>query len=175
MTTRKAMGMMIAVWIVAALAAGAIFGETDALNVMAGYGLAWLVLAASAYGYFGMVRDAAAGVDPETIVNPPECDDPHGLWEDEDQTPPAQLDPKAVMAAERARMKKRGWGEILRASRPALSLYRLGAYALMVWALVAMIDHGLFAAPAFLFGVTLAVATGAWLLRGLRESTAPRI
>ena len=156
-------------------------GSAAALNYTVGFLGALAIVGASFFGYWQMVSGAEA--------TPPLCGSDDGdpmrriedrfeLWEDEAEVSPpsASESPQEVLARERARLKvqRLPWRERIRHARPALSLYRLGAYGVMAFSLVWLIDSGRFEPLAYFLGAGVPPLAVAWsLLRGLGREITP--
>jgi hypothetical protein len=144
-----------------ALAGGAaawyVGGASTLGNFVTGFFSAALVLAASAFGYWQMVEGSAESAPHHDLPDIVESiDDRYGLWEEERAEEPEDV--KAVLARERARLKrgKRGVKGFLRSAKPALSLYRLGAYLVLVAGVFGLIRSDIFEPVAYLAGAGLA-------------------
>ncbi|BDY13965.1 hypothetical protein [Hydrogenimonas cancrithermarum] len=135
------------------------------LNFEAGFWSASLVLAASTFGYWQMVADSGVSVphhDLPDIVE--QIDDRYGLWEEEPDRVPHDV--KTLMQEEKARLKRsrRSFREFLKTTKPALSLYRLAAYAVLAAGVVSLISNELFQPLFYLLGAALAPFATAVLL-----------
>ena len=146
---------LVAIWTLVGMAATALFyGEMShagAVNFVAGYLCASIVLAASALGYWQLVSGAGESAAHHDLPDAVErIDDRFGLW---DEAEPIE-DAAEALKREKARMKerRRGLKEIFRTASPALSLYRLGAYALLIFVVYRLIRDGLFLPVPFLVG-----------------------
>ena len=156
----------VVAFVFAAGTAGTLYyGEGAAVNFVVGYLCGTLVLAASAFGYWQMVGSADELKSAVMPQDPTErIDDPHGLWEEEESDAPQ--DPKTVLARERARLRaaRPTLKERLRRAKPALSLYRLAAYALMAGSVIWLIDRGAFSPVVYLAAAGLpAFVSAGWL------------
>ncbi len=132
-------------------------GYEALLNFETGFFSGALVLAASAFGYWQMVAgsgESAPHHDLPDIVE--QIDDRYGLWE-EGESEPAE-DVKTLLAEEKARLKqgRRDLKTFLKTTKPALSLYRLGAYLVLVAGVFWLIRSETFAPVAYLVGAGLA-------------------
>jgi hypothetical protein len=136
------------------------------LKFETGFFSAALVLGASALGYWQMVAESAESAPHHTLPDIVESiDDRYGLWEEEVPSDEKE-DVKTVLAREKARLKrsKRGLKSFLRSAKPAISLYRLGAYAVLVAGVFWLIRADLFEPVAYLAGAGLAPLVSALTL-----------
>ncbi|WP_456450584.1 hypothetical protein [Hydrogenimonas sp.] len=127
------------------------------LNFETGFMSGALVLAASAFGYWQMVSGSEESTPHHELPDIVEqIDDRYGLWEEDPAAAPQDV--KALLAEEKARLKKsrRGLKGFLRTAKPALSLYRLGAYLALVAGVFWLIRTDLFEPVAYLVGAGLA-------------------
>ena len=152
---------IVSVLLILAIVGGALAGWLDGgealLNFEAGFWSASLVLGASTFGYWQMVVDSGVSVphhDLPDIVE--QIDDRYGLWEERPDVAPQDV--KTVIREEKARLKKsrRSFREILKTTRPALSLYRLAAYAVLAAGVVSLISNKQFQPVFYLLGAGLA-------------------
>ncbi|WP_457597323.1 hypothetical protein [Hydrogenimonas sp.] len=127
-------------------------GLEGALNYEAGFFSALLVVGASAFGYWQMTAGAADEAAHHALPDATErIDDPYGLWEEEEE---GTQDVKEVLRQEKERLKRnrkglKGW---LKNAKPALSLYRLGAYGLLAAGILWLIRDERFEPVAYLLG-----------------------
>jgi hypothetical protein len=157
MTRRLSLALLGTGLIVVSLA---FLGDKSVLySVAIGYVTSALVMLASARAYANAVRsgvDAGAvtyDLDRDTIDKQ---EDPYDLYSEEAEQ--SAEDIKQAIADERARLKarRRSFGEMVRDSKPAFSLYRLGAYALVVVGFLYLHRHGWLALPYYLGSIALA-------------------
>ena len=152
---KSTMIKLFTLWsIVGTLFTGLIYlwmGVWPAINLAAGYISGSIVLAASAFGYWQLVSGAGERAAHHDLPDAVErIDDRFGLWDEEE---PIE-DAAEALKREKARMKerRRGFKEIFRTASPALSLYRLGAYALLIFVVYRLIRDDLFLPVPFLVG-----------------------
>jgi hypothetical protein len=83
-------------------------------------------------------------------------EDPHDLYSEEVKEEPVE-DIRTAIKEERARLKanKRSLFEVLRDTKAALSLYRVGAYVLLALGFLYLNRHGILHIPAYLFALSL--------------------
>jgi len=151
-----------------ALAGGGAYalGGTQALiNLAVGFVCALLVMGASAFGYWQMVEGAKTSPSAHSEQTEPGegYGDWYGLWEE--QTPPPD-DVKTLLNEQKARLKeqKPSLKARLASAKPALSLYRLGAYGVLIYGVYALIGAQIFKPVAYLAGATTALGGVAlWL------------
>jgi len=135
------------------------------LNFEVGFLSGALVLAASTFGYWQMVSGSSESSphhDLPDIVD--QMDDRYGLWEEDQETP--TQDVKAILQEEKQRLKKqrRSFKEFLKTTKPALSIYRLSAYGILVAGVLALISYEIFAPVTYLIGAGLAPLATAVIL-----------
>jgi len=108
------------------------------VNSQIGFFSSALILGASMFSYSGMVRRRVA--HGEVIFDDDrddldKLDDPHGLYDTDEITTPIDTtgDIRNAILEEKEHMKKhrRTIGETLKDSRASMSIFRLGAYALL--------------------------------------------
>lgn len=160
---------------VTALIAVALFGaalslyfltDISAINFLAGYFSALLVFSAAALGYWQMVQGSAQTVPHHDLPDEMErIDDRFGLWEESSEE---IEDASKLLKEEKNRLKqqKRGFKEFLKTTKPALSIYRVVAYAILVYAVYRLISAQIFEPVIYLVGVAVAafaVVTLLWL------------
>ncbi len=155
MTTKKIRNLT-ALLAAAAIAGGAaawyIFGSVALLNYETGFFSALLVVAASAFGYRQMVQGSAESSPHHELQDETErIDDRFGLWEED---LPQEQDAAKVLKEERSRLKEKrpGLKSLLKSAKPALSLYRLGAYAVLLYAVYRLVSAGVFDPIPYLAG-----------------------
>jgi hypothetical protein len=144
------------------LAVYLIWGEDSLLNFITGFFSAAVVLAASSLGYWQMVSGAETSTPHHDLPDLVEAiDDRYGLWEEESEAENPAENPKEIgeiMAEEKRRLKKsrRGLKGFLKTAKPAISLYRIVAYLLLVAGVYTLIRSDLFDPLLYLAGAGLA-------------------
>ncbi len=145
----------------ALLAAAALFGGAavwyllgidSLINYEAGFFSALLVLGASSFGYWQMVQGSASTAPHHDLPDDTErIDDRFGLWEED---LPQEVDAAKLFKEERAKVKKNrpDFKTFLKTAKPALSLYRFGAYAVLVYAVYKLISADIFDPLLYLLG-----------------------
>ncbi|WP_456383250.1 hypothetical protein [Hydrogenimonas sp.] len=155
---RKVVSALFLAAAVGSLAVYSTGGVDSLLNFTAGFFSAAVVLAASSFGYWQMVSGAETSTPHHDLPDLVEgIDDRYGLWEEEDKTEnPKEIG--EIMAEEKRRLKKsrRGFKGFLKTAKPAISLYRLGAYLLLVAGVYALIRGDMFDPLLYLAGAGLA-------------------
>ena len=140
------------------LAVYLIWGEDSLPNFITGFFSAAVVLAASSLGYWQMVSGAETSTPHHDLPDLVEAiDDRYGLWEEESEAEnPKEIG--EIMAEEKRRLKKsrRGLKGFLKTAKPAISLYRIVAYLLLVAGVYALIRSDLFDPLLYLAGAGLA-------------------
>ena len=144
------------VLVILTISAWFIGGQITILNAVAGYISAMLVVAASAFGYYRLVDGAGEVATNHNLPDITEqIDDKYGLWDEDSEV---SDDPKELLQAEKLRLKrsKRGLKSIIKTSKPAISIYRLIAYTVLIVTVYKLISKDCFDAVAFLAGSTAA-------------------
>ncbi len=167
MTTkiRNLLVLLAAVAIAGGAAVWYLFGGVAILNYEAGFFSALLVVAASAFGYRQMVQGSAESSPHHEPQDETErIDDRFGLWEEE---LPQEQDASKVLKEERVRLKEKrpGLRELLKSAKPAVSIYRLCAYAVLLFAVYRLISAGVFDPIPYLAGAgaaPLVIAAALW-------------
>ncbi len=166
-------------WTAAGILLGGIAAAIDASGVISlevGYWSSVWVLAASMMGYRKMVQErlaagTAAPTDERDVLD--QLEDPYDLYGDDapEQTTlePASTEVEAVLKAEkkRRRSERQSAGALLRDSRAAVSIYRLGAYGMLVAGFFYLKAHALLEVTAYLvgLGVPVVVASATLMVR----------
>ena len=151
------------------LVASSVFGGNEAVwNTQIGFISATLVMLGSMRSYRRMVD---ARVENEVITTDIDKDvidkleDPHDLYSEEVKEESVE-DIKAAIKEERARLKqnRRSLFEVLKDTKAALSLYRVGAYFLLVLGFLYLNRHGILHIPLYLFSLGLPMLIIVFLL-----------
>lgn len=151
--------VVIAFFVLVILAVSALImgGQIIMLNATAGFISAMLVIAASAFGYYRLVDGAGEAATNHNLPDITEqIDDKYGLWDEDSKF----LDnPKELLKEEKLRLKrsKRGLKSIIKTSKPAISIYRLVAYIILVVTVYKLISVDYFEPIAFITGTTVAI------------------
>jgi len=148
--------LVFVVLVILAASAWSIGGQITMLNTVAGFVSAMLVVAASAFGYYRLVDGAGEVAANHNLPDITEqIDDKYGLWDEDSEVPD---DPKELLKEEKTRLKhsKRGLKSIVKTSKPAISIYRLIAYVILIVTVYKLISADIFDAVAFLLGSTVA-------------------
>lgn len=124
------------------------------LNVVSGYVSTMIVIASSAFGYYRLVDGADRVATNHNLPDiTDQIDDKYGLWEEKSD---AIDDPKEILKQQKLHLKrsKKGLKSIIKMSKPAISIYRLVAYAILIMIVYRLISKDMFDAVAFLLGST---------------------
>lgn len=115
------------------------------ISSQVGYFSSLLVVFASILSYRNMVKSSVANGlvagDNDKVLE--EIEDPHGLYEEQLQ----EIEEDEP---------KRGTVESLKQSRASLSLYRLGAYAILIIGFLIIDGNNLLHLPSYIFGIFIA-------------------
>ncbi len=164
MTTkiRNVAAVAVSVALLGGAAIWSFLGSRSLLNFEAGFFSALLVLAATTFGYWQLVQ-GSAGSRPH---HEPPCatdriDDRFGLWEEEGEE--KITDAAELFRQQKSRIRKgrRDFGTLLKTAKPALSIYRLGAYAVLVYTLFELVSQNIFEPVLYLLGAGAAPAATA--------------
>jgi fatty acid desaturase len=157
-------------------------GEGWIVNTQVGFWSSALVMGASMFSYAQMVRgrlaqgDVAPSDDRDTIDT---LEDPFDLYsETSEETESSESESadaetiKATIREEKARLKSqhRSVGQTLRDARPFMSLYRLGAYGVLVFGFLYLQANGLLAPLPYLIGLGVPVAVSVGVLTARQRS-----
>jgi len=156
MTIRNIAIFSSIVLVILATLAWFVGGQITVLNVIAGYISAMLIVAASAFGYYRLVDGAGEVATNHNLPDITEqIDDKYRLWDEDSEV---SDDPKELLKEERLRLKrsKRGLKSIIETSKPAISIYRLVAYIVLIITVSQLISRDCFEAVAFLLGSIVA-------------------
>jgi ABC-type transport system involved in cytochrome bd biosynthesis fused ATPase/permease subunit len=158
-TNRKILTALLIVDGLLIFVSAALFSMDILLNTQIGFLSATLVMIGSMVSYRRMVD---ARVENEVITTDIDKDvidkleDPHDLYSEEVKEEPVE-DIRAAIKEERAKLKanKRSLFEVLRDTKAALSLYRIGAYIFLVLGFMYLNRHGILHIPSYLFALSL--------------------
>jgi len=139
-------------------------------NTQVGFISATLIMFASMASYRRMVKARVANDiitmdDSKDVID--KLEDPYDLYgeevvpsEEEERTLPQ------VIKEEKQKLKasRRSLTETLKDTKAALSLYRIGAYAVLVLGFMYLVRHELLYVPALIVGITLPIVTVVTLL-----------
>ncbi len=173
-TDRKIVGALIGIDGLLLLASALFFDEKVLLNTQIGFLSASLVMLGSMKSYKRMVD---ARVEHEVITTDIDRDvidkleDPHDLYSEERVEEPVE-DMRTAIKEEKKRLKanRRTLFEILRDTKGALSLYRIGAYVLLILGFLYLNRHGLLHLPSYLLSIGLPPLIVAFMLVSARVS-----
>ena len=173
-TDRKIVGALIGVDGLLLLASALFFDEKVLLNTQIGFLSASIVMLGSMKSYKRMVD---ARVENEVITTDIDRDvidkleDPHDLYSDENIEEPVE-DMRTAIKEEKKRLKanRRTLFEVLRDTKGALSLYRIGAYVLLILGFLYLNRHGLLHLPSYLLSIGLPPLIVAFMLVSVRVS-----
>ncbi|SFV67981.1 hypothetical protein MNB_SV-13-1221 [hydrothermal vent metagenome] len=93
-------------------------------------------------------------------------EDPYDLYSENEKKPESELDLVAVVKEEHKKVKSdsRSLFEILRDTKAALSVYRLGAYIVLILGFLYLNRHGLLHIPSYIVALGLPPFIIVWLL-----------
>ncbi len=143
-------------------------------NTQIGFISASLVMLASMKSYRRMVNARVEhGIittdDSKDVID--KLEDPHDLYSEEiveDET----VDLRDAIKEEKARMKenRRSLGQTLKDTKAALSVYRLGAYAVLILGFMYLNRHGLLHIPSYILSLSVPMLVVVYILLGNKEN-----
>ncbi len=135
-------------------------GKVWVFNTQIGFISATLIMVASVMSYRRMVNTRVEhGIvtmdDSKDVID--KLEDPYDLYSEDITESEEEQDLGEVVKEERKKLKenRRSLGQTLKDTKAALSLYRLGAYALLVLGFMYLNRQGLLYIPAYLFALSL--------------------
>ena len=158
-TNRKILSALLIVEGILLMGTALFFDTAVLLNTQIGFLSASLVMLGSMRSYRRMV-DArieneiiTADIDKDVIDR---LEDPYDLYSEETKAEPVE-DVRSAIKEEKARLKanRRSLFEVLRDTKAALSLYRVGAYLLLILGFLYLNRHHLLQIPAYLFALSI--------------------
>ncbi len=167
-TDRKIFGALVGIDGLLLLAGALFFNEKVLLNTQIGFLSASLVMLGSMKSYKRMVD---ARVENEIVTTDIDRDvidkleDPHDLYSEESEEEPVE-DIRAAIKEEKQRLKanRRSLFEVLRDTKGALSLYRIGAYVVLILGFLYLNRHGVLHLPSYLLSIGLPPLIVAFML-----------
>jgi len=141
---------------------GALFfgGKVWAYNTQIGFISATLIMVASVISYRRMVNTRVEhGIvtldDSKDVID--KLEDPYDLYSEEITESEEEQDLAEVVKEEKKKAKenRRSLGQTLKDTKAALSLYRLGAYALLILGFMFLNRQDLLHIPSYLFALSL--------------------
>ena len=158
-TNRKILSALLIADGILLMGVALFFDTTVLLNTQIGFLSASLVMLGSMRSYRRMVD---ARVENEIITTDIDKDvidrleDPHDLYSEEIKEEPVE-DIRSAIKEEKARLKanRRSLFEVLRDTKAALSLYRIGAYLLLILGFLYLNRHQMLQIPAYLFALSI--------------------
>ena len=172
-TDRKVLGAFLAADGVLLTVSGLFFDKSVLLNTQIGFLSSALVMLGSMKSYRRMVD---ARVENEIITTDIDKDvidrleDPHDLYSEEIKEEPVE-DIRSAIKEEKARLKanRRSLFEVLRDTKAALSLYRIGAYVFLILGFMYLNRHGVLHLLSYLLSLGVPPFLMAWVM--LRDSS----
>ena len=165
---RRLIVSLFIVDLLAAFAAWLAGGVPALASMQVGFFSSLLVVAASFGSYRRMVRrrleaGMAAPEDRDVIDR---MEDPYGLDDDESGETEEERNLREIVRDEKARLKKarRSPAQAARDAVPAFSLWRLGAYALLVAGFFFLQGRGILVLAAYLPALALPIVVTVWTL-----------
>ncbi len=143
-------------------------------NTQIGFISASLVMFASMRSYRRMVDARVAnGIvtldDSKDVID--KLEDPHDLYSEE-IVENEEVDLRDAIKEEKARMKenRRSLGQTLKDTKAALSLYRMGAYVVLILGFMYLNRHELLHIPSYIFSLTIPMLVVVYILLGAKEN-----
>ncbi len=133
------------------------------MNVQMAFLSSLFVILGSSYAYRSMVIkkvDANEVEDKRDLLD--EIEDPHGLYDESEinNTPAEELDLKAIVKEERAKIKTISADSIKHGVRGASSFFRLVPYVFLILGFIALENNGLLNVAIYLPSLLLGIIVG---------------
>jgi len=130
------------------------------INLQVAFLSSFFVIVGSTYAYKRMVISKTQSGEYEEHRDPLDTiEDPHGLYEDDDinDAPCEELDLKAIVKEEKAKIKTFSMDGMKHGARGSVSVFRLVAYLFLVLGFIALKNNNLLEIsvylPSILFGI----------------------
>ena len=158
-TNRKILSALLIADGILLMGAALFFDTTVLLNTQIGFLSASLVMLGSMRSYRRMVDTRVENEIITTDIDKDVIDrleDSHDLYSEEIKEEPVE-DIRSAIKEEKARLKanRRSLFEVLRDTKAALSLYRVGAYVVLILGFMYLNRHGMLHLLSYLFAVGL--------------------
>jgi hypothetical protein len=152
-----------------------IFFDINVLyNTQVGFISATLIMFASMASYRRMVNarvanGMVAADDAKDVID--RLEDPYDLYAEEEETDDETRPLSEVLKEEKQKRKasRRSLTQTLRDTKAALSLYRIGAYVVLILGFMYLVRHGILHVPSLIIGIALPIVTVVTIL--LRHKT----
>lgn len=173
-TNRKIFTVLVTVDILLLLASVIFFDMKVVYNTQIGYITATLVMVASIVSYRRMVdarvkHNIVTMDDSKDVIDKQE--DPYDLYSEE-VTEAEEKDFAQTVKEEKKKLKenRRTVYQTIKDTKAALSLYRLGAYALLILGFLYLNRHGLLHIPSYIISLGIPTVILVWVLLKEKEN-----
>ena len=159
-TSLKILKVLIAVDLLLLITSVVFGGKIWVYNTQVGFISATLIMVASVVSYRRMVNTRVEhGIvtmdDSKDVID--KLEDPYDLYSEDIVEEKTEEDLVEVVKEERKKLKqnRRSLGQTLKDTKAALSVYRLGSYALLILGFMYLNRHGLLHIPSYLLALSL--------------------
>ncbi len=140
------------------------------INLQIAFLSSFLIIQGSMYAYNSMIKKQVSQEsfdEPRDILDT--IEDPHELYEDEtlDDTPPEEVDLKAIVKEEKKKIKILNLKDIKKGSKASLSLYRLLPYLFLILGFIALKNNELLNIAIYLPSLLIGIVVGYIASKGL--------
>lgn len=159
-TSLKILKVLVAVDLLLLILSMVFGGKVWVLNTQIGFISATLIMVASVISYRRMVNTRVEhGIitmdDSKDVID--KLEDPYDLYSEEIVEEEKEEDLSTVVKEERQKLKenRRSLGQTLKDTKAALSVYRLGAYGVLILGFMYLNRQGLLHIPSYLLALSL--------------------
>ncbi len=137
------------------------------LNLQVAFLSSFFVIVASGFTHKKLVKNRLKnGIYEDDRDLLEKIDDPHGLFEEEEETPnEEEVDFKEIVKEEKKRVKPLNAQHIKTGLRTSFSLYRLGAYLFLVMGFIALKNNAVLNLGVYLPSLALGIVAGYLFLK----------
>ena len=140
------------------------------INIQVAYLSSLFIILGSAFAYKKMVNSQiASGVYEEKRDLLDEIEDPHGLYDDEpiNEAKPEELDLKAIVKEEKAKIKTFSLSSMKHGVRGGVSAFRLVPYVLLILGFIALKNNELLSLSIYLPSLLIGIVVGSIITKNL--------
>lgn len=134
------------------------------INIQVAYLSSLFIILGSAFAYSKMVgSQIESGFYEEKRDLLDEIEDPHGLYDDEpiNEAPPEELDLKAIVKEEKAKIKTFSLQNMKHGARGSISAFRLVPYVFLILGFIALKNNELLWLSVYLPSLLIGIVVGA--------------
>ena len=139
------------------------------INVQVAFVSALFVILGASFAYKKMVdSQVASGNYEERRDTLDEIEDPHGLYDEEsiNEAPVEELDLKAIVKEEKAKIKTFSTQSIKQGARGSVSLFRIIPYVFLILGFIALKNNNLLDLGFYLPSLLVGIITGSVVTKG---------